>query len=58
LPPVGLTNYSGGSLQTTVGTTGRVVIARTAGVLLTAIGLKVFVTNVTQIMIDAGLKIG
>jgi multiple antibiotic resistance protein len=55
---VGLTNYSGGSLQTTVGTTGRVVIARAAGVLLTAIGLKVFVTNVTQIMIDAGLKIG
>ena len=55
---VGLTNYFGGSLHTTVGSTGRIVIARAAGVLLTAIGLNLFVTNVTEIMIDTGLKIG
>jgi multiple antibiotic resistance protein len=55
---VGLTNYFGGSLHTTVGSTGRIVIARAAGVLLTAIGLNLFVTNVTEIMIDTGLKVG
>jgi multiple antibiotic resistance protein len=55
---VGLTNYFGGSLQTTVGLTGRIVIARAAGVLLTAMGLNLFVTNVTEIVIEAGLKIG
>jgi len=55
---VGLTNYFGGSLHTTVGATGRIVIARAAGVLLTAIGLNLFVTNVTEIMIDTGLKVG
>jgi len=55
---VGLTNYFGGSLHTAVGSTGRIVIARAAGVLLTAIGLNLFVTNVTEIMIEAGLEIG
>ena len=55
---VGLTNYFGGSLHTIVSSTGRIVIARAAGVLLTAIGLNLFVTNVTEIMIEAGLEIG
>lgn len=55
---VGVSNYVGGSIPGRVGPTGRTAINRAAGVLLTAIGVSLLVTNVTRIVLttlkDAG----
>jgi multiple antibiotic resistance protein len=55
---VGITNYVGGSIPTRMGLTGRTVLNRAAGVLLTAIGLSLLVTNVTRMVVETGLRLG
>ncbi len=55
---VGITCYVGSAIPGRVGPTGRTIINRAAGVLLTAIGLSLLVTNVTKMMVEAGLSIG
>jgi multiple antibiotic resistance protein len=53
-----LTALVGGGLPARLSPTGRNVLARLGGLLLTTIGLSVFVTNVTRIAVEAGANLG
>lgn len=54
---IGLTALIGGALPSRLSATGRNVLARLGGLLLTTIGLSVLVTNVTRIAVEAGADI-
>lgn len=49
---VGVSCYIGGSIPGYVGPTGRTIINRAAGVLLTAIGVTLVTTNVTRLVLQ------
>lgn len=55
---VGMTFLAGGAVPSRVGLTGRTVLGRLGGLLLTTIGLSVLVSSVTRLAVSAGLEVG